>query len=165
MKKLALKRQRRALSYRIGTQTLDVGSGVYPAPDALHVDIDPKTKPDYVCDITRGMPFAPTSFDTIVAMEFVEHLHNPDQLYFMMDSWKCLRPQGRLIMTFPNARGAWGKFNRIQWAIRERTTERKYHNNSMMHTHIGIHGDVADVKAELVDCPEYDEIRQRPFLV
>ncbi len=48
----------------------------------------------------KKFPFPSNFFDTIVAGELIEHLHNPE--IFVKESKRVLKPNGQLILTTPN---------------------------------------------------------------
>jgi SAM-dependent methyltransferase len=62
--------------------TLDVGGGrapyrkLVPHTEYLTLDVDPKKKPDILCDLHR-VDWSSEYFDTIVATEVLEHLRDP----------------------------------------------------------------------------------------
>ena len=89
-------------------KTLDVGFANLPNPylRGYVVGLDLKSAPcpqNYsavvVGDITH-VCFAPASFDTILAGEFIEHIEQPVQ--FLRDSRRLLRPGGGLVLSTPN---------------------------------------------------------------
>ena len=45
------------------------------------------------------MPFKSASFDTVVALEVLEHVRNPDACLAEID--RVLRPDGRVLLTVP----------------------------------------------------------------
>lgn len=51
-------------------------------------------------NVEYALPFADQSFDVVLISELVEHLYNGRPLIF--DSYRVLRPGGRLIVTTPN---------------------------------------------------------------
>jgi 2-polyprenyl-3-methyl-5-hydroxy-6-metoxy-1,4-benzoquinol methylase len=51
-------------------------------------------------DVARGLPFAPATFDAVLAGEIIEHLVDTDA--FLHEIYRVLRPGGALILTTPN---------------------------------------------------------------
>jgi len=55
---------------------LNIGAGVERLPGFIHIDIDPLTKPDIVCDIEKGLPFDDNAIDEIKCSHTLEHINN-----------------------------------------------------------------------------------------
>jgi len=56
---------------------LDVGCGIRKRPGAIGIDRNPATRADVLCDLDRfPYPFADNSFDRILAIHVIEHLHD-----------------------------------------------------------------------------------------
>ena len=80
--------------------TLDVGGGHapyrkwVPHTEYLTLDIDPKKKPDLLCDL-HEVNWPSAYFDTIIATEVLEHLHDPrkalgEMFRLLKDDGVCL---------------------------------------------------------------------------
>lgn len=54
---------------------------------------------DYEVDLNEDLPFDPSSFDTILLSDVLEHLANPDKLFSQVS--RMLRPNGNLIIGVP----------------------------------------------------------------
>ena len=82
--------------------TLEIGVGGNPYRDLtsgwISIDIDPRRRPDVVADAHR-MPFRDRTFDTVVASQVFEHLHNPREA--AVEAARVLRPGGRLLVAVP----------------------------------------------------------------
>jgi SAM-dependent methyltransferase len=52
------------------------------------------------CDLNREMEFADGSFDTCIAIEVIEHLHDPQNL--IIEACRVLKKDGLLFVTTPN---------------------------------------------------------------
>ena len=59
-----------------------------PGVECLRVDLD------------EGFPFDDGSFDCVIAVEIIEHLH--DRFRFLRDSGRILKPGGTMVLTTPN---------------------------------------------------------------
>ena len=89
-------------------KTLDVGFAASPNPHlrGYIIGLDLKSAPcprNYSAVVVDDMMhacFAPASFDTILAGEFIEHIEQPVQ--FLRDSRRLLRPGGTLVLSTPN---------------------------------------------------------------
>jgi SAM-dependent methyltransferase len=78
-------------------RVLDVGAKaspytqVIPATQYLRLDIDPTSEPDICCDI-HHLDWEAQSFDTVVAVEVLEHLYDPQLAIDRV--WHVLKPGG-----------------------------------------------------------------------
>ncbi|MBU0675090.1 MAG: class I SAM-dependent methyltransferase [Proteobacteria bacterium] len=54
---------------------------------------------DYECDLTRELPFADGSFDTIILSDVLEHIPQPEILWREMA--RLLAPGGKIVMNVP----------------------------------------------------------------
>lgn len=86
---------------------LDVGCGNKPYADLfgpyvqsyIGVDSDPHhSRPDVAADVLH-LPFAPATFDTILATQVLEHVPHPDHM--LEELSRILKPSGHLILTAP----------------------------------------------------------------
>ena len=107
-----LKRYRLILSEIEGKKVLDLGSSegrlhqflvksLRTKPIGIDIVKGPNT--DVIADLDKKIPFSPSSIDTIVAGEVIEHLKEP--YHFLRECHRVLKPGGKLILTTPNARG------------------------------------------------------------
>jgi ubiquinone/menaquinone biosynthesis C-methylase UbiE len=54
---------------------------------------------DYVCDLNKKLPFQDQEFDTIILSDVLEHLLNPQDLWFEM--FRILKSGGKVILNIP----------------------------------------------------------------
>lgn len=67
----------------------------------IHADqFQPKEIPLVTADLNRGFPFPDATFDTVVALEIIEHVENPNQ--FLREIARVLRPGGHVVLSTPN---------------------------------------------------------------
>lgn len=64
----------------------------------IYVNIDPKTEPDYCCDI-KFVPFPENYFDFVILSEVIEHLESP--LDVLKEIFRVLKPGGKLLLVAP----------------------------------------------------------------
>lgn len=85
---------------------VDLGAGNPAVSDnikckkQIKIDIDPTTKPDIVCDLTKGIPLPENSADIVVASEILEHIYNSKK--FVSEIRRVLTNNGHLILSCPN---------------------------------------------------------------
>ena len=106
-------------------------------PDSITIDIDPAKTADYHGSAT-SLPFEDSTFDSVTALEILEHLDWDDQMKAMSEMKRVLKPGGLLIVSVPNSSSFMVVPQRLVWWIRERTTQRNYHWNGHTHAHIGL---------------------------
>jgi SAM-dependent methyltransferase len=82
-----------------GEKILEVG----PCGDfhrATHtLDIDPKTNPTFVGDVTQDLTFIGHTYDTIICCEVLEHVTNPFHAVRNLEA--LLKPEGKLYISVP----------------------------------------------------------------
>jgi SAM-dependent methyltransferase len=70
-------------------------------------------------DVTRPLPFDPTSFDAVTALDVIEH--NEDDLAILTDSYRVLKPGGHMIITAPALMWLWSHNDEINAHVRRYT--------------------------------------------
>jgi SAM-dependent methyltransferase len=103
--------------------TLQLGCGIRPLQGAVNHDL--WRHHDYV-DVEHDLnwlpwPFEDASFDKIIALDVMEHLH-PEVQEWLDECWRILRPGGQLVLRLP------GYANPVSW--RDPTHNRVYHHES-----------------------------------
>lgn len=90
---------------KIDGDVLVIGAGKEPYRDRLprsqsvvNTDIEEGPHVDMVAD-AHDLPFDPEQFDTVVAIEVFEHLHDPRRAAAEMA--RVLRPGGQVLLTIP----------------------------------------------------------------
>lgn len=102
-------------SVQPGSQLLDVGCGrgdMMKAFKYLGLSVRGLDIIDYKSDLASGIevkcanfenerfPFEDNTFDMIFSKSVIEHLHNPEN--FLRESWRVLKPGGRIITLTPD---------------------------------------------------------------
>jgi len=59
------------------------------------------------CGNVEQLPFPKNSFDTVIAIDVIEHVLNPDKL--LSEAFKVLNAKGHLVITFPCLIDQWNK--------------------------------------------------------
>jgi ubiquinone/menaquinone biosynthesis C-methylase UbiE len=73
--------------------------------DCLQPRLDKIPKNIYsrtICSYTTNIEAADSSFDTVVAGEFIEHIYPDDVLQTLKEFYRVIKPNGRLLLTTPN---------------------------------------------------------------
>lgn len=86
-------------------KVLEIGCGDNPVfEDSVHLDIAKNLSGKYI-NADCNKPFATKlgqKFDTIMALELIEHLYNPDMV--LSESRELLNDEGHLILSTPNVK-------------------------------------------------------------
>ncbi len=101
-------------------RVLDVGSGWRRyGKDAMTLDVDPNCRPDIVADIQADTGLPPGSFDTIIALDVLEHLRYPQRA--VDEIKRLLKPGGLLYVTVPffYPRHGLEYYRFTEWALRD----------------------------------------------
>jgi SAM-dependent methyltransferase len=91
------------LGGQIDPLKVELGSGPYPTPGYVHVDIDRSSRHlEYVAPVW-SLPFDTGSVDELLAIHVLEHVH-PAQVHKTLVEWRrVLRPGGAARIHVPNA--------------------------------------------------------------
>jgi predicted SAM-dependent methyltransferase len=80
--------------------SLDLGCGKRKRPGCIGIDISRDSDADFIYDIEQGLPFPDETFQTIYAMQTLEHIHN--LIHLMNECWRVLKPGGRMEISVPH---------------------------------------------------------------
>ena len=78
---------------------LNIGAGVERLPGFIHIDIDPLTKPDIVCDIEKGLPFDDNAIDEIKCSHTLEHINNI--LFVLREFYRVSKNGAKITIVVP----------------------------------------------------------------
>ena len=67
----------------------------------IGLDIIPEFNPDYVRDITKGLPFDNNSIDEILTEHVLEHIEHKDGDFVMSEIQRVLKPNGIVTIEVP----------------------------------------------------------------
>lgn len=92
---------KRALNLGCGDQHFDSTQDT----DWLNMDINPRDgKVEVEGDVSKPLPFSDEMFDIIVASHIIEHIEMSIVTDVIKDWMRCLKKDGHLIITVPDAR-------------------------------------------------------------
>jgi SAM-dependent methyltransferase len=82
-------------------RVLDIGCGwrAYGKKDAVRLDLNPQCHPDLVADIQTASGLREASFDTIIALDVLEHLRYPHRA--IAEIKRLLKAGGLLYLAVP----------------------------------------------------------------
>lgn len=124
---------------RLHTKNLDIGSGAFPVTrESVTLDVQECKHPMVRQDILEGIPFPDACFDSVTALEFLEHFREADQMKILREVHRVLEKGGQTIVSIPYSWGPMKMIQRILWFVRSRTTIREYYKNAKTHGHIGL---------------------------
>lgn len=91
----------------LGKLNVNVGSALnhFEAPGKwINVDLNPKCKPDIVCDARfLAQALGRESVDAVLASHFLEHLNGYEDLFTVFDQfWQVLKPGGHVLAFVPH---------------------------------------------------------------
>ena len=80
---------------------LNIGSGPYPKPDYVNIDVNRRWNPDVTRDVRKGLPYDNSSVDEIMATHFLEHLSQEEVIDFLGECYRVLKPDCTLFLGMP----------------------------------------------------------------
>ena len=104
------------------SRVLDIGCGEHKIiHEAIGLDLYSYKNIDIISD-AENMPFLNESFDSIVMLEVIEHLKNPEKA--IKEIYRILKKKGQVIISTPNVNFSW----KIIWWLGSHTFGRKWLN-------------------------------------
>lgn len=80
-----------------------LGSGKDHKDGFKNLDKHPFEGVDYICDVTKGLPFGENTIDYIYSQDFLEHLPTESKIFVMNEIWRVLKNGGVMEHLVPNA--------------------------------------------------------------
>lgn len=81
---------------------INFGSGPFPLPGWVNVDLNFADRPDVVADLSRALPFATACADYVHTEDFIAQL-DPEPLAALLREWRrILKPSGALRVLTPD---------------------------------------------------------------
>ena len=83
---------------------INIGSGNIRYSNCINLDLENHSKVDIdiTGDVTRGLPFSDNTFVEILFLHVIEHIQRKFHTYVFNEIWRILKPDGRLILGFPD---------------------------------------------------------------
>ncbi|HDP36855.1 MAG TPA: methyltransferase domain-containing protein [Candidatus Atribacteria bacterium] len=81
---------------------LDIGAGYIRRKGFKRVDIDPKTKPDYLLKAQDLRGINDNSVDEIMASHILEHIPPNETFLTLREWWRVLKPNGVITIKTPD---------------------------------------------------------------
>lgn len=82
---------------------LNLGSGGLNIEGYVNLDLETSCEPDVIARVPP-LPFDDGTFEEIVASHFMEHLTRPDAIEAVKECYRCLQPDGTLLVAVPDTR-------------------------------------------------------------
>jgi predicted SAM-dependent methyltransferase len=87
---------------------LQLGTSHNPLDGWFNTDVVPESAEVTYLDATRTFPFADNVFDYIACEHMIEHIDHPSALIMLRESFRVLKPGGRIRIATPNLRALIG---------------------------------------------------------
>lgn len=84
--------------------TLNIGCGSNKITGCINIDVEPTCSPDVIADVQKGLPYENESVDKIYFFHCIEHISAARHPQVLNEFRRVLKPDGRLIMSFPEFR-------------------------------------------------------------
>jgi len=96
---------------------LDIGCNKFKIiPNCIGLDVDPKVKPNIIADVLN-IPFSDNSFNSVVALELIEHFNDKNQNKMLSEIYRILKNKGQFIISTPNISKYTKKIHDTLWYI------------------------------------------------
>lgn len=116
-------RRRRVIAEYLRThrvRKLQIGAGFNVLDGWLNIDRDPEMSRVIYMDAAARLPFPDRCLDYIFSEHLVEHLSHADGLHMLRDSFRMLKPGGKIRLVTPNLEFYLGLFAKSRSDLQER---------------------------------------------
>ena len=83
---------------------LNIGSGHYKYKDCVNIDVEPKSRPDKIMDVTKTWDYDDNSVDLIRAYQVMEHFVYHDWVSVLKEMYRCCRDGALIAIEIPDPR-------------------------------------------------------------
>lgn len=96
---------------------LDIGSNRWKIiSNAISLDLDKFVHPDIVGNCL-SLPFLNSIFDSVTALELIEHFNSASQDILLEEVKRVLKPHGQFIISTPNISNSTRKIHDLLWYV------------------------------------------------
>jgi len=89
---------------------LNLGCGKDKRNGYIDIDADPKTKPDFVLNLTQKLPYSDNSVSEIIMQDVLEHLTKEEGARLLKECGRVLISSGKITIRVPNIPAILKKF-------------------------------------------------------
>lgn len=88
----------------INNLRLNIGGGNVRYTNCINIELEPHpdVDADVYGDITLGLEFDDNTFREVLFIHVIEHIERKNHKAVFDEIWRILKPDGRLVMAFPN---------------------------------------------------------------
>lgn len=84
---------------------VNLGCGRNNPPEYFGIDIQAMPGVDMVADLNQGIPILDSTFDAVLADDFLEHIDMKNRINIMEEIYRILKPGGVLAFNVPSTDG------------------------------------------------------------
>jgi len=83
---------------------LSIGGGTWRYSNCINMEITKERDNivDVIGDVRQGIPFEKEVFSEILMIHVIEHIERKWHRHVYDEIWRCLKPNGRLVLSFPD---------------------------------------------------------------
>jgi predicted SAM-dependent methyltransferase len=89
--------------YDIDKLRLNIGAGTEKYSNCISLELAEGLEADVCGDVTKGLQFNNETFVEVLMMHVIEHINRNLHMNVFNEIWRVLKPNGRMIIAFPDA--------------------------------------------------------------
>lgn len=121
---------------------LNLGCGYRKQEGFVNIDNRPSVDPDVVCDVIEGLPYADSTIDYIIAVDFLEHISIGKTVRVIEEIYRVLKCDGTFEHVTPSTDG--------RGAFQDPTHVSFWNSNSWLYYMEDSYRDLYNIKAKFV---------------